>query len=144
GIREKYSQSLWELPITLLSAKAPSSSAALEGFNSGSTDFIAKPFDQEVLKHKVALSVKMKDEVQHASSRLQQERSPQQTGLFQATQTLHSMSAQGQSLQQLKVRSLQVAKRLLLQCQSHQWEEALDSCMSGGAFEQRPRVPDRR
>ncbi|CAJ1338131.1 unnamed protein product, partial [Effrenium voratum] len=108
GIREKYSQSLWELPITLLSAKAPSSSAALEGFNSGSTDFIAKPFDQELLKHKVALSVKMKDEVQHASSRLQQERSPQQmTGLFQATQTLHSMSAQDQSLQQLKVRSSQ-------------------------------------
>lgn len=59
-IRENYNESLWELPITLLSAKAPASAVAMEGFQSGSTDFMAKPFDQDLLRKKVSLSLDMK------------------------------------------------------------------------------------
>jgi len=59
-IRENYNESLWELPITLLSAKAPASAVAMEGFQSGSTDFIAKPFSQDLLRKKVSLSLDMK------------------------------------------------------------------------------------
>eukprot|EP00928_Gymnodinium_smaydae_P005247 TRINITY_DN11801_c0_g10_i1.p1 TRINITY_DN11801_c0_g10~~TRINITY_DN11801_c0_g10_i1.p1 ORF type:complete len:1130 (-),score=179.91 TRINITY_DN11801_c0_g10_i1:304-3693(-) len=48
------------LPVTMLSAKAPSEAAAIQSFDVGCTDFISKPFNPQILRRKVRAALKMK------------------------------------------------------------------------------------
>eukprot|EP00440_Ansanella_granifera_P021034 gb/GFBE01022841.1/.p1 GENE.gb/GFBE01022841.1/~~gb/GFBE01022841.1/.p1 ORF type:complete len:1087 (+),score=281.03 gb/GFBE01022841.1/:1-3261(+) len=62
-IRKRFVKDLSALPITMISAKAPSEDAAVQGYESGSTDFISKPFKKELLLQKVAAAIQMKREM---------------------------------------------------------------------------------
>eukprot|EP00928_Gymnodinium_smaydae_P061780 TRINITY_DN4578_c0_g1_i3.p1 TRINITY_DN4578_c0_g1~~TRINITY_DN4578_c0_g1_i3.p1 ORF type:complete len:680 (+),score=103.89 TRINITY_DN4578_c0_g1_i3:139-2040(+) len=59
-IRSRYAEKASSLPVTMLSAKAPSEMAAIQSFDSGGTDFIAKPFHPQILRRKVIAALKLK------------------------------------------------------------------------------------
>jgi len=57
-----------KMPIIMVSARTPQDATAIEGYHSGTTDFLSKPFNCSVLKHKVLLALKMKQEVRLGAS----------------------------------------------------------------------------
>ncbi|CAE8587047.1 unnamed protein product [Polarella glacialis] len=62
-IREKFEKSKGKLPVIMVSAKAPALQSAIESFQTGSSDFIPKPFDVSFLRHKVDVAIRIKSEV---------------------------------------------------------------------------------
>eukprot|EP00928_Gymnodinium_smaydae_P055089 TRINITY_DN3870_c0_g1_i2.p1 TRINITY_DN3870_c0_g1~~TRINITY_DN3870_c0_g1_i2.p1 ORF type:complete len:1122 (-),score=173.44 TRINITY_DN3870_c0_g1_i2:140-3505(-) len=60
-IRATYEKSLSKLPVTMLSAKVPADSAALQSFESGCTDFIPKPFHMHLLRKKVITALTIRE-----------------------------------------------------------------------------------
>eukprot|EP00928_Gymnodinium_smaydae_P061779 TRINITY_DN4578_c0_g1_i2.p1 TRINITY_DN4578_c0_g1~~TRINITY_DN4578_c0_g1_i2.p1 ORF type:complete len:680 (+),score=93.12 TRINITY_DN4578_c0_g1_i2:139-2040(+) len=58
-IRSRYAEKASSLPVTMLSAKAPSEMAAIQSFDSGGTDFVAKPFNPQILRRKVIAALKL-------------------------------------------------------------------------------------
>eukprot|EP00930_Biecheleria_cincta_P101740 TRINITY_DN933_c0_g1_i1.p1 TRINITY_DN933_c0_g1~~TRINITY_DN933_c0_g1_i1.p1 ORF type:complete len:2241 (-),score=455.68 TRINITY_DN933_c0_g1_i1:336-6929(-) len=60
-IREDRKIGLWDLPILALCAKTPSNEAAVEAFTSGATDFMARPFDQDELRARLRICVKIRN-----------------------------------------------------------------------------------
>eukprot|EP00928_Gymnodinium_smaydae_P074350 TRINITY_DN5740_c0_g2_i1.p1 TRINITY_DN5740_c0_g2~~TRINITY_DN5740_c0_g2_i1.p1 ORF type:complete len:1114 (-),score=180.37 TRINITY_DN5740_c0_g2_i1:11-3352(-) len=62
-IRATYEKSLSKLPVTMLSAKLPSEAAALQSYDCGCTDFVAKPFNTHLLRKKVMAALKMREHV---------------------------------------------------------------------------------
>eukprot|EP00933_Yihiella_yeosuensis_P075660 TRINITY_DN8510_c0_g2_i2.p1 TRINITY_DN8510_c0_g2~~TRINITY_DN8510_c0_g2_i2.p1 ORF type:complete len:930 (-),score=212.48 TRINITY_DN8510_c0_g2_i2:88-2877(-) len=62
-IRETFEESHLILPIVMLSAKGPATDTALEAFDFGTTDFLAKPFSQELLLQKVRVAFRIRKEV---------------------------------------------------------------------------------
>eukprot|EP00931_Biecheleriopsis_adriatica_P003561 TRINITY_DN105360_c0_g1_i1.p1 TRINITY_DN105360_c0_g1~~TRINITY_DN105360_c0_g1_i1.p1 ORF type:complete len:701 (+),score=144.24 TRINITY_DN105360_c0_g1_i1:110-2212(+) len=62
-IRKSFASDLASLPVIMISAKAPAEDTAIQGFYSGSTDFIPKPFNKELLKCKVAAAIKINHEL---------------------------------------------------------------------------------
>eukprot|EP00930_Biecheleria_cincta_P019766 TRINITY_DN15012_c0_g1_i8.p1 TRINITY_DN15012_c0_g1~~TRINITY_DN15012_c0_g1_i8.p1 ORF type:complete len:1104 (-),score=197.92 TRINITY_DN15012_c0_g1_i8:553-3864(-) len=62
-IRTQFAYKRNKLPVTMVSAKAPSHDAALKAFDCGSTDYISKPFNREILKCKVKAALDMKASV---------------------------------------------------------------------------------
>lgn len=129
SIREKYG-SISDLPVILMYDKPPSAMAALEGFDSGSNDLITKPFDPQLLKEKVSFQLGMDEvnvmqEVQRQKIRFLEMRVSEQAsqiGQLRDCQKERSGPNQRSDLQpeleRWKLRSMQVAKRLLLQSQS--------------------------
>eukprot|EP00435_Cladocopium_sp_Y103_P011620 s3117_g3.t1 len=134
SIREKYG-SISELPVILMYDKPPSPIAALEGFDSGSNDLITKPFDLQLLKEKVSFQLGM-DEV-NVMQEVQKQKIHflEMRVLEQASQIGQLRDCQKErrgpdqrsapcqqdlqpELERWKLRSMQVAKRLLLQSQS--------------------------
>eukprot|EP00930_Biecheleria_cincta_P030170 TRINITY_DN2091_c0_g1_i12.p1 TRINITY_DN2091_c0_g1~~TRINITY_DN2091_c0_g1_i12.p1 ORF type:complete len:1000 (+),score=203.39 TRINITY_DN2091_c0_g1_i12:3-3002(+) len=59
-IRTTFAYKASKLPVTMVSAKAPSEDAAIKAFDCGSTDYICKPFNREILKCKVRVALNMK------------------------------------------------------------------------------------
>jgi len=59
-----------KMPIIMVSARTPQDATAIKGYHSGTTDFLSKPFNCSVLKHKVLLALKMKQEVRLGASDL--------------------------------------------------------------------------
>eukprot|EP00928_Gymnodinium_smaydae_P007811 TRINITY_DN12796_c0_g3_i1.p1 TRINITY_DN12796_c0_g3~~TRINITY_DN12796_c0_g3_i1.p1 ORF type:complete len:613 (+),score=95.71 TRINITY_DN12796_c0_g3_i1:157-1839(+) len=66
-IRATYEKSLSKLPVTMVSAKSPSDTAALDSFDSGCTDFVPKPFNTHLLRKKVIAALKMRESGVHPS-----------------------------------------------------------------------------
>eukprot|EP00928_Gymnodinium_smaydae_P055095 TRINITY_DN3870_c0_g1_i8.p1 TRINITY_DN3870_c0_g1~~TRINITY_DN3870_c0_g1_i8.p1 ORF type:complete len:517 (-),score=84.62 TRINITY_DN3870_c0_g1_i8:125-1546(-) len=66
-IRATYEKSLSKLPVTMLSAKLPSDSAALQSFDCGCTDFVPKPFNMHLLRKKVITALIMRESEKHAN-----------------------------------------------------------------------------
>eukprot|EP00928_Gymnodinium_smaydae_P007808 TRINITY_DN12796_c0_g1_i1.p1 TRINITY_DN12796_c0_g1~~TRINITY_DN12796_c0_g1_i1.p1 ORF type:complete len:349 (+),score=61.07 TRINITY_DN12796_c0_g1_i1:68-1114(+) len=64
-IRATYEKSLSKLPVTMLSAKLPSDTAALQSFDSGCTDFVPKPFNTHLLRKKVIAALKIRESGAH-------------------------------------------------------------------------------
>lgn len=62
-IRNKFAYKQNKLPVTMVSAKAPADDATLKAFNCGSTDYISKPFNRDILKCKVKAALNMKASV---------------------------------------------------------------------------------
>jgi len=52
-IRKGFAAAHANLPIIMLSARAPADETAIQGYNSGATDFVPKPFSAEVIRRKV-------------------------------------------------------------------------------------------
>jgi len=61
-IRQKLQLGHFALPIIMISARAPTDQTAIEGYEIGTTDFVAKPFNSEVLKRKVMAVLQTKAE----------------------------------------------------------------------------------
>uniref|UniRef100_A0A7S4T8Z2 histidine kinase n=1 Tax=Alexandrium monilatum TaxID=311494 RepID=A0A7S4T8Z2_9DINO len=57
------------LPIVMVSARMPYEQTAIKGYNSGMTDFLAKPFHKEVLRRKVRVAMESKAEAKQACGR---------------------------------------------------------------------------
>lgn len=128
SIREKYG-SISELPVILMYDKSPSPMAALEGFDCGSNDLITKPFDPQLLKEKVSFQLAMDEvnvmqEVQRQKIRLLEMRVLEQASQIEQLRGQKETPGPNQhsdlqpELERWKHRSMQVAKRLLLQSQS--------------------------
>jgi len=55
----------------MVSARTPYAQTAIAGYDSGMTDFLAKPFNREVLRRKVLVAMEAKAEAKKAYARLQ-------------------------------------------------------------------------
>ncbi|OLQ02748.1 Response regulator PleD [Symbiodinium microadriaticum] len=88
-IRENYNESLW----------APASAVAMEGFQSGSTDFMAKPFDQDLLRKKVSLSLDMKRSLPISPKNRRQASKPNMPSRKEAAALLREHEEHVQSLE---------------------------------------------
>ncbi|CAE8673154.1 unnamed protein product, partial [Polarella glacialis] len=69
-IRAKYEKSKGKLPVIMLSARAPRQQTACDSLDYGSTDFMSKPFDVNLLKRKVAVALAVKAEIILSGSEL--------------------------------------------------------------------------
>jgi len=65
-IRGKLKRSHVDLPVLMLSARAPADLTAQESMEAGGTDFLSKPFCPELLKMKLKLFLSYRDEASHS------------------------------------------------------------------------------
>eukprot|EP00747_Dinoflagellata_sp_TGD_P215839 gnl/TRDRNA2_/TRDRNA2_88476_c0_seq1.p1 gnl/TRDRNA2_/TRDRNA2_88476_c0~~gnl/TRDRNA2_/TRDRNA2_88476_c0_seq1.p1 ORF type:complete len:1050 (-),score=210.33 gnl/TRDRNA2_/TRDRNA2_88476_c0_seq1:366-3515(-) len=72
-IRQKLKHGHLELPVLMLSAKAPHEETAKDCFQSGATDFMSKPFSTKVLKMRLGVVEDLKEEVDKVVEHLKQE-----------------------------------------------------------------------
>mmetsp|Transcript_41501 Transcript_41501/g.72910 ORF Transcript_41501/g.72910 Transcript_41501/m.72910 type:complete len:1249 (-) Transcript_41501:354-4100(-) len=68
AIRNTFAYLPGKLPVTMVSAKAPADVVAIQAFDCGSTDFVSKPFNRDVLKRKVVAALNIQATVGSASS----------------------------------------------------------------------------
>jgi len=61
-MRQTFESAHAKMPIIMVSARAPQNQTMIQSFETGTSDFLAKPFDAEVLRHKVKVAVSMKEE----------------------------------------------------------------------------------
>lgn len=61
-IRKSFEADHTKMPIIMVSARSPADQTALQCFDKGSTDFLCKPFNTEVLRRKVQVALKVKEE----------------------------------------------------------------------------------
>jgi len=59
-IRQRFEAQHSKMPIIMISAKAPVDQTAIQSFTTGTTDFVPKPFNTEVLRKKVQVVLKAK------------------------------------------------------------------------------------
>jgi len=65
-VRQKYSSAHTTLPVIMISAKAPVEAATLRSYSDGCSDFLPKPFHAGLLKAKIAVSLKIKEELRES------------------------------------------------------------------------------
>lgn len=115
-IRRKISRSHSTMPIIMVSAKAPADNTALEGYGCGSTDFLSKPFNSEVLAWKVKVtSEKMRSDAASScpsqrGSPLTEEHKSMMAALEQRAKDAEALAAK-QAMEQQKA-SEDLARRL--------------------------------
>jgi len=61
-IRKRFEAAHSRMPIIMISAKAPVDQTAIHSFSIGTTDFVAKPFNTEVLRRKIQVVLKAKQD----------------------------------------------------------------------------------
>eukprot|EP00930_Biecheleria_cincta_P054807 TRINITY_DN41209_c0_g1_i1.p1 TRINITY_DN41209_c0_g1~~TRINITY_DN41209_c0_g1_i1.p1 ORF type:complete len:1001 (-),score=156.30 TRINITY_DN41209_c0_g1_i1:195-3197(-) len=63
SLRERYEASQGKLPVIMLSAKSPADLTHLECLSIGATDFLAKPFNAKLLTQKMAVALKIRQDM---------------------------------------------------------------------------------
>jgi len=68
SIRKSFEAAHSHLPIIMVSARTPQEQTAIEGYGTGTTDFLPKPFSTSVLRRKVEIALQVKEEVSIGAS----------------------------------------------------------------------------
>mmetsp|Transcript_118481 Transcript_118481/g.330531 ORF Transcript_118481/g.330531 Transcript_118481/m.330531 type:complete len:1189 (-) Transcript_118481:202-3768(-) len=67
-IRKSFESAHAKMPIIMVSAREPKDQTAIQGYQTGTTDFLPKPFNPEVLKHKVKVAISVREDICYNSS----------------------------------------------------------------------------
>jgi len=118
-IRKGFEAAHANLPVVMVSAKAPMDQTAIRGYISGATDFVPKPFNPEVIKHKVqvilsihrraSLGCSMSIIMKEADERVQDAKADMQTKDQENTvlqEEVKTLKREMLSLKQLQAQSL--------------------------------------
>jgi len=97
-IRNERKLSHSQLPVVILSARSPQDATANEAFQSGATDYMQKPFTSLVLKHRLSVMDKVRQEIRRAAAaeRLAWQPQPQLPEPPHATQPFPQVGQQAQ------------------------------------------------
>eukprot|EP00931_Biecheleriopsis_adriatica_P115625 TRINITY_DN91393_c0_g1_i1.p1 TRINITY_DN91393_c0_g1~~TRINITY_DN91393_c0_g1_i1.p1 ORF type:complete len:1131 (+),score=244.08 TRINITY_DN91393_c0_g1_i1:46-3393(+) len=145
NIRKDMAYPPGSLPVTMVSAKAPSEQAAITSFDCGSTDFISKPFNPQILKRKVKAALAMKASVGPTSSasvlakearfhirqkdaELKKANARVQSLELEREQMAREKEAKEQMIQELQTQVLQIQDKL--QSEQHQLQAAMSKVTS--------------